>query len=419
VKILIVHNRYRPTAPSGENVVVDQEAAALLSGGHDVALLQRHSEEIATWSWARRATLPAQVLWGAESRRAVLATLAGFRPDVVHVHNTFPLVTPSVLYACREAGVPVVTTVHNYKLSCASGEFFRAGRVCHDCLGRSSLPAVIHGCYRGSTAATVPVVVGSWLHSTAWRTMVSAYMFISRAQRDLLSPLGLPADRSFVKHNFVPPAERLPEADTAPQVAYVGRLDEVKGAPFLMRAWDAFRARRPRSPLRLVIAGSGELSETVTRWATGHPSVQMAGQVPRGEVSRILARSRAVIVPSQWEETFGMVAVEAMAAGTAPVASAHGAFPELVTPGADGALFAVSDTQALLEILADIDDHPHRWDEYGANALQTYQRGFTPEVGVARLLEIYRFAAEHPVRAVQDPTPPAGRPRAASSDVQP
>jgi glycosyltransferase involved in cell wall biosynthesis len=419
VKILIVHNRYRPTAPSGENVVVDQEAAALTSSGHDVALLQRHSEEIATWSWARRATLPAQVLWGADSRRAVRATLARFRPDVVHVHNTFPLVTPSVLYACREAGVPVVTTVHNYKLSCASGEFFRAGRVCHDCLGGSSLPAVLHGCYRGSRAATVPVVVGSWLHSTAWRTMVSAYMFISGAQRDLLSPLGLPADRSFVKHNFVPPAEPHLVAETGAQVAYVGRLDEVKGAPSLMRAWDGFRATRPRSPLRLVIAGSGELSETVTRWSAGHPSVKMAGQVPRSEVSRILAGSRAVVVPSQWEETFGMVAVEAMAAGTAPVASSHGAFPELVTPGVDGALFAASDPGALVDILADIDDHPQRWDDYGASALQTYRRRFTPEAGVARLLEIYSFAVTHPVRGPQDASRPPGRPRPTASDVLP
>ena len=359
MKILVVHNRYRPTAPSGENAVVDQESSALSSRGHDVVLFQRHSDDIAAWSPLRRATLPARVLWSEGSRREVSESLTEFAPDVVHVHNTFPLVTPSVLYACRDASVPVVVTVHNYKLGCASGDFFRDGRVCHDCLGGSSLPALAHGCYRGSRAATAPVVLGSWLHATAWRTMVAAYIFISGAQRDLLAPVGLPADRSFVKHNFVPPPPPQTDVATEPLVAFVGRLDAAKGAPFLMRAWDAFRARRPRSSLRLVVAGGGDLSAAVARWATRTPHRDDGGSRVRARrCPRILARSRAVVVPSQWEETFGMVAVEAMAAGTAPVASAHGAFPELVTHGSDGALFPPTDLDALVDILADVDDNP-------------------------------------------------------------
>jgi glycosyltransferase involved in cell wall biosynthesis len=397
MRILFVHNRYRPTAPSGENAVVDQESSALSSRGHDVVLFQRHSEDIAAWSPLRRATLPARVLWSEDSRRGVSAALAGFVPDIVHVHNTFPLVSPSVLYACRDASVPVVVTVHNYRLGCSSGDLFRAGRVCHDCLGGSSLPALAHGCYRGSRASTVPLMVGSWLHATAWRTMVTAYIFISAAQRDLLGPVGLPADRRFVKHNFVPPPQQQADITTESLVAFVGRLDAAKGAPFLMRAWDAFRVRRPRSPLRLVVAGGGDLSADVAHWATGHPTVTVAGHVSRPEASRIMARSRAVVVPSQWEEPFGMVAVEAMAAGTAPVASAHGAFPELVASGSDGALFPPTDVDALVAILADVDDNPKRWDGYGRQARQTYQSRFTPEASVDRLLEIYRFAAEHPI----------------------
>jgi glycosyltransferase involved in cell wall biosynthesis len=397
MKILIVHNRYRPTAPSGEDVVVDQESSALSKGGHEVLLFQRRSEEITDWSPLRRATLPARILWSEDSRHGITKSLAQFRPDLVHVHNTFPLVTPSVLYACRDASVPVVATVHNYKPGCASGKFFREGRVCHDCLGGSSFPALAHGCYRGSAALTAPLVLGSWLHRTAWRTMVTAYIFISAAQRDLLAPVGLPADRSFVKHNFVPAPPAHAQVTTKPQVAYVGRLDEAKGAPFLMRAWDAFRARHPSSPLHLVVAGGGEMSAEVIRWADRHPSVTMAGHVSRPEVFEILARSRAVVVPSQWEETFGMVAVEAMAAGTAAVASAHGAFPELVTHGSDGALFPPTEVDALVDILGDVGDNPQRWDEYGQQARQTYLSRFSPDAGLTRLLEIYRFAMEHPV----------------------
>jgi glycosyltransferase involved in cell wall biosynthesis len=164
-----------------------------------------------------------------------------------------------------------------------------------------------------------------------------------------------------------------------------------------MRAWDAFRVRHPSSALNLVVVGGGELSEAVVQWADRHPSVTIAGHVSRAEVFRILAQSRAVLVPSQWEETFGMVAVEAMASGTAAVASAHGAFPELVTHGSDGALFPPTDVHALMDILADIDDQPQRWDEYGEQGRQTYQSRFSPDAGIARLLDVYRFAVENPV----------------------
>lgn len=411
MRVLIVHNRYRPAAPSGENAVVDQESAALAAAGHDVELVQRHSEEIGSWSTLRRATLPARVLWSEQSRRTVGTAVADFAPDVVHLHNTFPLLTPSVLHACRDAGVPVVATLHNYKLGCANGSFFRDGKVCHDCLHGSTLPALAHRCYRDSAAATLPVVLGARVHRGGWQRLVSAYVFISAAQRDRLAPLGLPAERSFVKHNFVPPPSGGGESDVQHQVAYVGRLDEAKGVPFLMRAWDAFRSRRPRSPLRLVVVGGGELGPAVERWSATRPSVQMAGHVSRPEVSAILASSRAVVVPSQWEETFGMVAVEAMAAGTAPVAAAHGAFPELITPGSDGALFPPTEAAALVDVLAEVDDQPERWDAYGRQGRQTYARRFTAEASTARLLEIYRFATAHPVgRRPVDPAAVAPSP---------
>jgi glycosyltransferase involved in cell wall biosynthesis len=398
MRILVAHNRYRPTAPSGEDKVVDQEAAALAARGHTVALFERHSADIVSWPRHRKATLPLRVVWSEDSRRAIAAELVRFAPDVVHVHNTFPLLTPAILHACRDASVPVVATLHNYKLGCASGELFRQGAVCHACLGASPLPALAHGCYRGSRAATAPVVLGRAMHASAWRSLVSAYIFISAAQRDVLEPVGLPTGRSFVKHNFVPPNPESPTDDpTEHVVAFVGRLDAAKGAAFLIRAWDAFRARRPGSLLRLVVAGGGPLEDDVARWAAGDPTVTVAGLVPREEAARILGRARAAVIPSQWEETFGLVAVEAMAAGTAAVASSHGAFPELITSGWDGALFAPSDPDALVDVLADVDDNPGRWDGYGRRARETYRRRFAPEGNVDRLLDIYRFAMEHPI----------------------
>lgn len=414
MRILLVHNRYRPEAPSGENSVVEQESAALAGRGHTVALFQRHSAEIASWSLLRRATLPAQVLWSEQSRRSLAAELVHFAPDVVHLHNTFPLLTPAVLYACRDAAVPVVATLHNYKLACASGDFYRNGAVCHDCLGGSSVPALVHGCYRGSRVATLPVVAANTIHSRAWQQLVSAYIFISTAQRELLAPLGLPVERCFVKHNFVPAPARL-SGPKEPVVAFVGRLDPAKGATFLMAAWDSYRRRRPRSPLRLVIAGSGPQHHQVEAWASTDPSVTMLGQVSRDEAGRVLGRARAAVVPSQWEETFGLVAVEAMAVGTAAIASAQGGLTELITPGQDGALFPATDTGALVDVFADVEDHPARWDEYGDRAKQTYHRRFDVAANVDRLLDIYRFAIADPAGNIHESSGIDGVPDRSSS----
>jgi glycosyltransferase involved in cell wall biosynthesis len=399
MRILIVHNRYRSTAPSGENRVVDQESAALTGRGHTVELFERHSDEIEGWSAARKAMLPAQVVWNPGTRRDLVGVLRRFRPDVVHVHNTFPLLSPAVLYACRDAGVPVVATVHNYKLLCASGDFFRDGEVCHSCAGGGSLPAVSHGCYRGSALATLPVVTSVRAHRQAWRRLVSAYIFISAAQRDLMSGLDLEPERVFVRHNMVPYDGPLTAAAPGRQVAYLGRLDQAKGVPLLMRAWDAYRAGAGDDALRLVIAGSGPLDDEVAGWAAVRPSVRLAGQLGKQACRDLVRDSRAVLLPSQWEETFGLVVVESMAAGVPPIAAAHGSFPELIDAGVDGALFQPGDPDDLAKLLRDTDENPDRYAELGRRARRTYQLRYDPERSADKLVDIYRFALDRPVPA--------------------
>ena len=159
MRILLVHNRYRSGAPSGENRAVDQDGEALAALGHEVMRFGRSSDEIEQWPLAKKASLPARTIWSRETYRDLKAVLREHRPEVVHVHNTFPLLSAAVLYACRDARVPVVATIHNYKLACANGTFFRHGAVCHDCAHGLPFRAVLHGCYRGSRAATVPVAL--------------------------------------------------------------------------------------------------------------------------------------------------------------------------------------------------------------------------------------------------------------------
>lgn len=395
MRVLVVHGRYRSTAPSGENNVVDRESAALAASGHVVERFERASDDIAAWSAARKAALPSRAVWNQQVRRDLAAHLLASQPDVVHVHNTFPLLSPTVLHACRDARVPVVATLHNYKLLCASGDFFRDGGPCHDCAQGWGLPAVAHGCYRGSRLMTLPVVAGNALHRRSWQELVSAYVFISGAHRDLMADLGLPAERVFVKHNFVPDAHVMSEPEHL--VAYVGRLDAAKGVPLLQAAWDRFRLSRPGSNLQLVVAGGGPLADDVRRWAADRPSVDVAGLLPPEEAALLLGRARAVVVPSQWEETFGLVAVEAMSAGIAPVAPARGSFPELITAGHDGVLFEPGSAESLATVLADVDARPEHYTALGRRARATYELGFREADNVARLLDIYRFAVEHPV----------------------
>lgn len=399
MRIVLAHSRYRSGAPSGENQVIAQEAELLRAAGHEVALFERSSDEIAEWSLARRAALPVTSVRSPGVARELREELARWRPDLVHVHNTFPMLSASVLTACQEMQVPVVATLHNYKLLCASGDFFRDGSICHRCVDGSVAPALRHRCYRGSLLATGPVVAGALVNRRLWRELVSAYIFISASQRDLMADLGLPTERVFVKHNFVPPFPVEPRRSRHHAVAYCGRLDEAKGVRLLQAAWERFCSRNPQSRLRLMIAGGGPLEGEVAAWAAGRPDVELCGQLPRTKVGSLLAGVLAVVVPSAWEETFGLVAVEAMSVGVAPVVPGRGSFPELVTPGVDGAVVPPGDPEALARCFERVDSDPTSFIELGHRALRTYRDRFHPDHALSGLLDVYRFATTHPVGA--------------------
>jgi len=180
-------------------------------------------------------------------------------------------------------------------------------------------------------------------------------------------------------------------------VFYAGRLDEAKGLQLLMAGWDRYRKVATDIGLRLVIAGGGPLERDMGAWASSRPSVEMVGQVDSNRCMQLMARARAVVIPSICEETFGLAAVEAMAVGVPPIAAGHGALVELVTPGVDGVLFQPGDATALAAALADVDAHPDQYEFYGQQARKTYEQRFNPERNLEQLLSIYRFAMAHPI----------------------
>jgi len=388
--VLVVHNRYASAQPSGENKVVDQEVALLRSAGHRVEVFERRSDDIAARSLPSKAALPLLVPWNPAVRRELAARLRAGRPDVVHIHNVFPLLSPAVLAACADAGVPAVATLHNYTQICPPGTLQRDGGPCTECVGATPLPAVRHGCYRGSRLATVPLAVSLSANRRRWWTGVERFLCISAAQRDVLVRAGMPAERLAVKHNFVPePGVR--RTGSGEHLLYLGRLAEAKGVRLLMAAWDELAAAGGVG-VPLVIAGTGPLEDEVTAWAAGRDDVRYAGLYDTDRCRRAIAGAVAVVAPSTWLEAFGLVAVEAMAAGVPVVAAGHGAFTELVEDGGTGLLHRPGDAASLASRIRRITSEEDRNREMGRAARRRYERGFSPAVGLERLLEEYRTA---------------------------
>lgn len=413
MRILIVHNWYRSESPSGENRVVEEESRLLRAGGHQVHLHGPSSDDIATLGLRARAGLPLRVVWSGASKRGLTRTIDRFGPDVVHLHNTFPLLSPAVLAATRAARVPVVATLHNYRLVCAGSTLFRGGAVCHDCLGASALPGVRHGCYRGSSLMTVPSALAIELHTRRWQSSVDSFIALSGFQADIFTAAGFPADRMVVKPNFVPDRPHRPHGKGRRHFLCLGRLTAEKGIRVLRAAWSE---HAPTGGFRhpLVVAGAGPLDAEVRAWAAADPSVEFLGQQSGAACSQLLDDAVALVVPSVWEETFGLVVIEAKVAGVPAVASDHASFPELIDQGADGLLVPANDAAALAGAIASLDSDPARATALGAAARRSYEAHYTPERNL-RLLE----ALYERVRRRTSPSAPVVSRRGPLSGVGP
>lgn len=391
-RCLLVHNRYRSAEPSGENVVFDEEAAELARRHHDVEVWTVSSDEIAGYNALQNLRLPFRTVWSGESARQLRTAVRSFRPDVVHLHNTFPLITTSVIPMLRREGVPTVATVHNYRLTCAGGSLYRDGRVCHDCVGKVQWRGVVHGCYRNSSVLTAPIAVGNALTMRQWNQL-DAVLALSTAQRSLLVDGGLDDERVVVKPNFV--RDYGPSMDTERSgVVYVGRLADTKGVLTIIEAWRELAARGRSIPLQII--GDGPLRQEVVKLAADLVDVRFMGRVDRDVVIEAVRTASAVLLPSSWEETFGLSVVEAMCVGTPVIATSHGSFTDIVTDGHDGFLVLPDDALALVDAAGRLHDDPALVARLGANARHTYETRYTPDVVMSQLEAIYDRVCDRP-----------------------
>ncbi|MDP2025580.1 glycosyltransferase family 4 protein [Sulfuriferula sp.] len=375
MKILMVHNAYLHRG--GEDSVVEAEIALLREHGHTVELYARSNDEVAGMA---APTLAIQTWWSQRTVRDIEQRVGHFRPNVIHVHNTFPLISPALYWAAARAGVPVVQTLHNFRLLCLNALFLRDGKVCEDCMGHLPWRGMARACYRESRPASTVLAGMLALHRGigTYRHKVARYIALNEFCRRKFIEGGLPADRVVVKPNFVDfPA---PEAAERSGLLFVGRLSAEKGVATLARAM----ALLPEAQLR--VAGDGPEAGSIE----GIPGVRRLGNLPGSAIHGEMSRAAALVLPSIWYENFPRTLVEAYACGLPVIASRIGALAEIVHEGETGLLFEPGNAEDLSAKLQWALAHPERLREMGRNARARYDAEFTPEVNYQQLMAIYR-----------------------------
>jgi glycosyltransferase involved in cell wall biosynthesis len=377
VRILILHSRYLSGPASGENSVVDDETRLLQRNGHTVTSWTPEPE---TGTTLKTMATAGRAVWAFSSAEKVRRLIRSHQPDVVHVHNLFPTLSPAVLRTAAEY-VPVVATLHNYRLMCLPSTFIRDGRTCEDCLGRVPWPGVVHRCYRGSVAGSVVLGTSVTLHRIAGSyDRVALFLAVSTFLRGKHLEAGLSPERLLVKSNFSWPVPR--REGPGEVFLYLGRLSPEKGVETILRAW------RPGLGT-LVVAGTGPEDSRLRAMAP--PGVVFLGAVDGSAVPGLLQRARTLLLPSNWYEGQPRVVLEAYAAGVPVLASDVGGLPELVEDGRSGFLLPPTDPEAWTAAMQKLLSDPEAV-RLGQRGWQLWRERFSPERGLEGLEQAYQRA---------------------------
>ncbi len=385
MKVVIAHNRYSSAQPSGENVVVDAEIAQLRTAGVEVVPFLRSSDDIGSLPAAQKALLPISPIWSPAARRALVGVIRAERPDILHLHNPYPLISPWIVRTAHAHGLPVIQTVHNYRQVCAPGLYFRDGHICHDCRGRAfALPAVVHSCYRGSKAQSAIMATTLAVHRGTWRS-VDRYLALTDHIAAHLRDFGIPDERITVKPNAVD--DPGPPAPIGSGFLFASRLSAEKGLDLVLEAW----SRRPEGALgTLRIAGDGPLRPVAEAAAASRSDVVYLGPRDRTGVLAAMRDTAVVIAASTWEDVLPTVVIEALASGRPVLGTRLGGIPYLV---GDAGWLVPPDVDGLSAALPVAASGAARL----APAARTrYESTFTPELLTRRLVDTYQSMLSHP-----------------------
>lgn len=386
-KILLAHNYY--IHPGGEDTAFSSEVKLLQEHDQYVVEYIDHNQRI---EGLNQINVAAQTPWSWNSYNQFIKVLRREEPDVVHFHNTFPLISPSVYYACHKAGVPVIQSLDNPRLLCPSANFYRAGKLCQDCLGKTPpWASILHGCYHKSSLQTAVVAsmltVHRWIKT--WQTKVDFYLVATEFYRQKFIEGGLPAEKIIVKPHFVfpDPGMRLEQPHDG-YALFIGRLDPEKGELTMLEAWKNLRE------IPLKIRGEGQLEGEVKHRIQAYNlsnMVKVIGRLSKEELMETIKGAQFLIWPSEgYYETFGYVAVESFSCGVPVITSHIGVQKEMVTDGLTGLHFRPGDPLDLAEKVKWAWEHPNEMAEMGNNARREYEEKYTAEGNYHMLVDIYQ-----------------------------
>jgi glycosyltransferase involved in cell wall biosynthesis len=387
--ILLCHNYYQ--YPGGEDAVFEAEQALLSSHGHRVTPFTKTNETIQVASLRQKTSLFRNMIDSAHTRRELASLIEKDRPDVAHFHNTFLLISPSAYQVCQSYGIPVVQTLHNFRLLCPASSFLRDGQICESCLGKQfPWPGIVHRCYRESRVQTAGVAAMLAVHHWrgTWRQQINIYIALTKFARQKFVEGGLPQERILIKPNFImnDSGPRNP-TQTGDFCVFVGRLSPEKGVQTLLTAWRDL----PDIPLHIV--GDGPLLPQVKRFADESAAqIRVVGRLTHDEVLAYMKRARLLVFPSLWYEGMPLVILEALACGVPVLASNIGGIQEIVVDGLNGFTFEPGNPSELVARVHAIWNQPSHLQTLGSNARYTFEAFYTPERNYALLMDIYRRA---------------------------
>jgi glycosyltransferase involved in cell wall biosynthesis len=382
-----VHNRYLQSG--GEDAVFAAEKTLLSKRGHSVKTYTDDNQRLIGMS---KLAIAQNAIWSSRTKKRLQAYLHEEKPDIVHFHNTFSLISPSAYYACQDLQIPVVQTLHNYRLVCPAATLYRDHRTCEDCLGKSvPWPGILHRCYHSSAVESAAVASMLSFHKmkNTWCNAVDLYIALTNFSRQKFISGGLPEDKIVVKPNFVHP-DPGSKKRTGDYILFVGRLSEEKGLRTLLQAWRSI----PDIPLK--IAGGGPLLSELQSMTSADEfrQVEILGSRPHDEILRLLNNARLLIFPSEWYEGFPMTIVEAFACGVPVLGSNIGSTAEIIEEGQNGLLFKSGDPEDLAENARIAWDQTHTLKRMGAGARKIYENQYTAEENYRTLISIYKRAQE-------------------------
>lgn len=395
MKILLVHNYYGSQSPSGENSVFNSETRMLREHGHQVIEYTRHSDEIRQQGWGGLLKGAASVPWNPFSLRKIRNLIEKEKPDVMHVHNTFPLLSPLIFYATHGTKTVNVLTLHNYRLFCASAILMRNDKPCTLCLDQSSVIAAIkYGCYRESRLATLPLAFSISLHRKikTWQKQVDAFISLTEFQRNMMVKAGLPSEAVYVKpHFYSDPPMPIERSCRENKAIFIGRLGPEKGVRLLLDAWQAWGPDAPH----LEIIGSGPEEDQLKQRSNTYGlnnKIKFLGQQSFQQTLNRLQQAKILLLPSLCFEGFPMVIREAFALGVPIVASRLGSMTCLVEEQKNGFLFEPGNTIDLLHVLKKAWKNQDNLARMGEAARATFESQYTAQANYHRLMDIYRAA---------------------------